>query len=921
MLTVYDSNGKSYELSKQIGRGGEGTVFQCPENYEIVAKIYHEPITDEKAEKIRWMADNKNEQLLKVAAWIVDTLHDAPNGKVVGFLMPNVRAKEIHELYSLKSRRIHFPEATWQFLIHSATNLARAFYNLHKNDHVVGDVNHGNCVVLADGTVKLIDCDSYSISKGDFRYSCDVGVSTHLPPELQGVNLRGTERKENHDNFGLAVIIFQLLFLGRHPFAGNYLGTDDKSLEDCIRELRFPYSSDAKLRLVKQPPGTLSLSDISPRISLMFERAFLTEDRPQAREWIEALNDLQSCLIQCTLHPGHQYFQELAHCPWCNPETQTGLLLFPFVNRKALNGEEEPLNVFTIESLISSFGVSTDIPAKLPKPLLMPPPDSEFLSIRKSNLLKISLICLGQVFIIGLGIFDLDWFASCFFGIFAMIIGIIYLANVNKSLRQSLQDKLIEVEYEWEKLEQTWKKTDIKTQFEDQLAMVRTRVSTYEGLQRENQLKIKKRTDEKYRIELQNYLEKFSIETSDIPEIDKNRLARLKVLGVRNAATIESGVLRFSSELDKYAVQKLLEWRKSLETDFANNAKIEIEEEEKSKISLEFAEIRRGIEREIENLLVNLRASAARLNYRNNQLLNRSQQVAANLMQSKSNVSAVGTAAQPIAVLILTTFITLTFGGLFSGATFGNSKNIYRVPAPSAPAPVRAKTDSSTRTLAPGEIYGRDGQPVKPMIVPENISDSEIAALSKAEKELAVQSLYTTASDLAYRNNKYDEAEDKLRLALRIEPKDSRTLFELGTVLYKRKKFDEAINTFKEYRKYNPDEDSSLNYIGLAYYELKNYQAAVNHFEQVSGESSYMTDLEYKIGMSYKELGANEMAVKHFEAATLADYSDVDSHYEYGLSLIKTGNWFDAKGQIEILNNLDGSKAEKLRKQLTSASK
>ena len=39
--------------------------------------------------------------------------------------MPNVKAKEIHELYSLKSRRVHFPEATWQFLIHAATNVAR----------------------------------------------------------------------------------------------------------------------------------------------------------------------------------------------------------------------------------------------------------------------------------------------------------------------------------------------------------------------------------------------------------------------------------------------------------------------------------------------------------------------------------------------------------------------------------------------------------------------------------------------------------------------------------------------------------------------------------------------------------------------------------------------------------------------------
>ena len=127
--------------------------------------------------------------------------------------MPNVKAKEIHELYSLKSRRVYFPEATWQFLVHTAGNLARAFHNLHKNAHIMGDVNHGNCVVLADGTVKLIDCDSYSIKTDKLRYRCGVGVATHLAPELQGADLSEVEREDKHDNFGLAVIIFQLLFL------------------------------------------------------------------------------------------------------------------------------------------------------------------------------------------------------------------------------------------------------------------------------------------------------------------------------------------------------------------------------------------------------------------------------------------------------------------------------------------------------------------------------------------------------------------------------------------------------------------------------------------------------------------------------------------------------------------------------------
>ena len=396
MPVFYDSQNESYTLSERIGSGGEGTVYACDDE-NLVAKIYHELPAEEKAEKLLWMAAHKNERLLKVAAWVVDVLRDAPDGKIVGFLMPNVKAKEIHELYSLKSRRVYFPDATWHFLVHTAANLARAFYNLHRDLHIMGDVNHGNCVVMRDGTVKLIDCDSYSIKTDESRYPCEVGVATHLAPELQGVNLRDIERENKHDNFGLAVIIFQLLFLGRHPFAGNYLGEEDKSLEDCIRELRFAYGDNAAVKNVRQPPGTLPLAAVSPRIALMFERAFLTEERPEPREWIEALEDLSNNLEQCALHPGHLYFNELKNCPWCEIEMQTGLMLFPFVTAGEHLSGDKPFNIFTVENLIASFGIQNTLPATLPPPAILPP-SPEMLDERTARRNKTLVIVIGHLF-------------------------------------------------------------------------------------------------------------------------------------------------------------------------------------------------------------------------------------------------------------------------------------------------------------------------------------------------------------------------------------------------------------------------------------------------------------------------------------------------------------------------------------------
>ncbi len=308
MLTTFlDSKGEIIFLGKEIGRGGEGSVFEVKDRADLVAKIYHEPIDEEKAEKLRLMAHSKNDKLLRLAAWVTEVVYFENRQEVAGFLMPKLDfGKAIHELYNPQSRRKIFPEADWRFLVRAAANLARAFSVVHSHGHAIGDVNHGNVIIAPDATVRLIDCDSYHFNAPEKSFFCEVGVSTHTPPELQGKTLREIARTANHDSFGLAVLIFQLLFMGRHPFSGAFLGDAENTLESSIRERRFAYGDGAKSRLMKQPPGTLALEAVSAPIAALFERAFLeTENRPTAREWIENLDNLAQNLHQCPVNAKH----------------------------------------------------------------------------------------------------------------------------------------------------------------------------------------------------------------------------------------------------------------------------------------------------------------------------------------------------------------------------------------------------------------------------------------------------------------------------------------------------------------------------------------------------------------------------------------------------------------------------------------
>ncbi len=912
MPTVYDSKGQSYILTNQIGRGGEGAVFACPDDHELVAKIYHEPVTQEKAGKLRWMADNQNDQLLKVAAWIVDTLQDDA-GKTVGFLMPNVKAKEIHELYSLKSRRVHFPEATWKFLIHAATNVARAFYSLHKNAHIMGDVNHGNCVVLRDGTVKLIDCDSYSVSRGDFRYRCEVGVATHLAPELQGVDLGEIERETKHDNFGLAVIIFQLLFLGRHPFAGNYLGEEDKSLEDCIREYRFAYSPESHLWNVKQPPGTLSLDKVSPRLAAMFERAFLTDDRPEPREWIEALEDLTDSLKQCALHIGHFYFEDLHDCPWCALESQTGLMLFPFVTSARAAGDET-FNIFTIENLVSSLALPTNLPAKPLKtglPMLPPSPEAE--TARRENLSRFITLSILQFCIVifltaiaGPGV-------GFFIGALLMAGFIVTLNNSGKNSKVDLEVRLENARREWNQLETEWSAADVAPVFNLDMALIRQKIDEHHNLQQQSREKVKLLTDGDFQYKLDRYLSSFKIDEAKLAGIGSGHINRLRSAGIRTAADVEAKRLKsLPPPINEEVNTTILEWRRNRERNFDYQPDTDLPEVSKRKLVDEFAEKRGKIEREIENLLVNLRSGSTLVRQRQQHLTAKSETLAKKLRQSESDLAAAGGATAPIVVLILITTLIPMFGNAFSSSRSTSSRysnyDAPRVSTKTTGGGTGYYDRNSTTTYAPSEI--------DTIVIPDNITDQEIEALSESQKKSGAQNLLNQAIKIIEQDKNYQKAERKLQLALKLDPRNVKVLNKLGEVLYEQKKFNASLEYVNRSLRIDSTNTETKFMVGANYLKMEYYEDAQKIFGDITRQNPRSFEGHFNLGQTYKGLRQFYSAVSSFRTATEIKPDDGDAHYEYAFCLNKVGANDDVMREYQKLSKLNPRLAEKLRKNL-----
>lgn len=917
MLTFYDSQNQPHALGEQIGRGGEGAVFSLSEDFSVVAKIYHEPIEEDKAEKLRWMARNKDEKLLKVAAWVIDVLYDAPNGKVVGFLMPNIRAKEIHELYSLKSRRVYFPEATWHFLVHTAANVARAFYSLHKNAHVMGDVNHGNCVVLADGTVKLIDCDSYSVKTENFRYRCEVGVATHLAPELQKADLGEIEREANHDNFGLAVIIFQLLFLGRHPFAGNYTGAEDKSLEDCIAEYRFAFGEKAQLYQVKQPPGTLSLNQVSLPVATLFERAFSSENknRPEPREWVEALEDLSDNLEQCSFHPGHLYFNQLTVCPWCAIEGQTGVMLFPFISSTRNGDDEKPFNIFTIENLISNLGISTNLPARPLKPEVLPMPSPQIVEAQKSSKNRqyaivgahfVTLTFLMAIF--GVGV-------SCFLGFLLMALFITILNNTDKNLRGEINDRLTSAQAAWERLENDWSKALAPKKVTDDLSQIKNRIGDYQNLQRTSLQQLKS-VDEKHQARsCEAFSENYKLSTAKVPELDEGKVRTLNYHGIKTVADLDEKNLSRISILHEDTKKNLLEWRENLEKNYRANNDQKLENEKKF-LSQTITEKRRVMEKEIEFLLASLRSGSLAVRQHQQHIVSKSEKAARELVQAESDMEVVGTNSFAVLALLLITFVMPFIGILLSEASSPNTppsgydQNIPPVLPPPLKPVAGVKENGAPKSMQ------NDDEAERSYIPNESITDFEIASLSDQEREKYAEILRRQANNsISFQEPNYLRAEIKLRFALRFDDNNPVILNQLGYVLQAQKNYDEAGKVLERSIKINPSDNSTNILLAANYIQAKKYARARDILIVALAVESSSYEGYYNLGLAYKGLNEFYAAEGAFSEAVRIYPTSAEAHYELGYSFYRQNKLIEAKREYYELLEIDKTLAEKLRRE------
>ena len=594
--TVTTSLGKILHLTRQLGKGGEGAVFEIREQTDVAAKLYWPKNAAVRKDKVSAMATAGWAKMNPIVAFPIDVLFDS-NGTFAGYVMKKIGGhKPIHMLYSPASRKAEFQKAQFPFLVRAAQNIARAVASVHTTGCVIGDVNHSGFLVSEAATSVLIDSDSFQVLAANKNFFCQVGTPEYTPAEMQGGKFDRVKRTPNHDNFGLSVLIFQLLFLGKHPFAGRYSGSGDMPLERAIGEFRFAYSTSPNG--MRPPPGAPLLADFPNDVAGFFERAFGKvgiSQRPAAAEWVVALQKLEGLLQPCSSDKNHHHVKDKP-CPWCRMEDQNpGFVAFS----STLNIAIDPAKV-DIQGLLAIIrgvpdpGPPPNIHSTVPPPTNLTPTQSTTeiqAQIKIRAAIANGAAALGTLLV--------------YIGGSAVLPGWILIAAgvasgfIDSAGLKTARQNRVRAEAGWRNIQETWNNLTGNQKYLLNRTEAEGLVKSLSDLPAEQQRSLAELERKKRDLQLNRFLDRFKIADAKIRKVGSGRKALLASYGIETAADVSFSSVQAIQGFGGSLAANLVAWRDGLAARFVFNPSEPLNPQDVNALKMRLAQKRQDLEKKL----------------------------------------------------------------------------------------------------------------------------------------------------------------------------------------------------------------------------------------------------------------------------------------------------------------------------------
>lgn len=900
--TLYTIAGSSFHRHKLLGGGGEGEVYSLKDNPRLVAKLYFENKLPGKEEKIREMIPLCTEALRQFAAIPIAPLYNSQNS-FVGFLMDLVEGAEFHKFLS-KSRQTIFPNARWNFFVRVAKNLARSVEALHQTGFIVGDINESNVFILQDATVKIIDCDSFQFhSPSQKKFLCEVRKPEYTPPELQDLQAE-TWRTENNDYFSLAVLIFQILFINRHPFTGITQTADDPPIGKVIKDHRFAFGSDSKVRGWLPPPYSLNLEETSPFIETYFRRSFLTNDsRPTAKDWIKILGNLENSLKKCSDNNGHFYPDSNAYCPWCRIEEQSNYLAVYF----------DPLSFDTLFDLDLIWKEICSVPA--PKKLLAFPEKTSHeihgwakikAELNKYSKYKIALCIL--IFFVHLALLipistaETGCAVALYFVLgfitYSVITGILGPSSIFP--KQFLDEKK-KFEQQNKQIIENYRRLNSGQSFSVKLRELEDKKDQYLNLGIIRAYKLQEL--EKQALERQEfeYLSRFRISEASIPQIGYSRALTLRSFGIETAADLSEDRILAIRGFGESRAFDLMYWRDQLLKKFKFNSKLAVTESDKRAIEREIFRMRGGLERNLKQGKSSLLKTVKNAQSQEEQIQS----------QARENIQKVIEAEYKLAPLLSNIMSKIATGYLLIATIVASSIMIATRPINDKAA---GNNNGNQNTNSLVQINNRQAPPdvnsLRTNITSDTMVNSNVNINASREE---TESVKAYKQGISYtRLGQFKEAAEFYELAISSNPNFANAYHELGYAYLRLGEYDESIEASNKAIELRPKNIDTYKNLANAYQAKNDSTSVCRTFEKAKNLAPNNMQIVSGFNKCLIDQGDFEKAVDSYKTSINNNPRNAALRYELGKLFIKLGRSEDAIDQYNELVRLNSPLAQKL---------
>jgi DNA-binding helix-hairpin-helix protein with protein kinase domain len=224
-LVVFSESGQRQRLEPALARGGEGAVHAVAGAPGKIVKRYHDKLLADhrraaalraKITALAAVGELRNHERF---AWPQIHVFDG-HRRWVGFAMRRVAGKPLNYLAAPANVRDFLPGWTRRHLVRVAHDLVHGLLLLEKHGVRAGDINMANFLLdPATGAVSFLDCDSYQVTDAAGRlHPCPVHTPKYSSPEFLDNARANSPRTVEHLRFSIAILLFEILTLGVHPY-------------------------------------------------------------------------------------------------------------------------------------------------------------------------------------------------------------------------------------------------------------------------------------------------------------------------------------------------------------------------------------------------------------------------------------------------------------------------------------------------------------------------------------------------------------------------------------------------------------------------------------------------------------------------------------------------------------------------------